>query len=164
MSNIELWKEEPEPEWLDVLFAVARDHRHNLFPDVIELWKQKLKPYTPEIVITALRKGEWDHCPSSSEVIKEIKLMQEKARQEASNREYEKFKEQQKFAAENGLLATDEDYAKMNDEIRKVVGTAPAKDKPKVYYPSTKPPSKEELNRRKEEQLKAVYEKYGAKK
>lgn len=87
--------------------------------------------------------------------------MQEKARQEAINREWEKYKAQQKEAQEQGLLATDADYAEMNEAIKKVVGTAPATEKKKIYYPSTSTPSKEELNRRKEEQLRAVYEKYG---
>lgn len=148
------------PRWIAVLYTIASDMRHDIDDKLIEqLWEPKLKRYRDEVVCEALMRGKWTIFPNVNEVIEVIEMIEKEHRDQAQNRDWEKFQAEQKYAEENGLLATDADYAEMNERILKAVGVSD-KPKRKLYPPSTAP-SKEELERRRQEQLKALYEKYG---
>lgn len=153
------------PKWLDVLDGLAEEMRHDINPHLIErIWKPKLKRYSDEIISQAIMRGQWKIFPNVNEVIEEIQMLENERSEDRKNREWEDYKAKQKAAEEQGLLATDEDYAEMNAALKRIAQSAPMPapvPKPTEAYT---PPPPAELERRKQEQLKAVQEKYGNRK
>lgn len=164
MSNLQIWEESAQPDWIQVLYELAKDMRFDVDEKLINrLWKEKLKRYPDGIICRAILAGDWKVFPNVNEVIEEIKLIADQEREEQSNREWESYKAKQKAAAEQGLLATDADYAEMNAALKKLAQSMPRPQPaamPKVSEDYTPPPP-DELHRRKQEQLRAVLEKYG---
>lgn len=59
----------------------------------------------------------------------EIEFVQEKRVQEKGNRDWLKYKSEQKRAESDGLLATDEDYAVMREKLRELFGDPTKKER-----------------------------------
>lgn len=153
------------PRWLSILYLIADDMRYDIDQNLIDrLWVPKLKLYRDEIVCEALENGRWKVFPNINEVLEEIEVIEERHKDAAANREWERYQAEQKRAEEQGLLATDEDYAEMNRALKRLGMSkpepAPIVQDAKAYTP----PPPEELNRRRQEQLRAVWEKYGKQK
>ena len=86
----------------------------------MRLWIAKLRSYRDEIVSEALLARRGELFPSVDDVIEQIEIIQERRRQETANQEWEHYQQEQERAAAEGLLATENDYAVMNEAMKKL--------------------------------------------
>jgi len=122
----------PSPKWLGLVFQIAQDKRHDIAAPTLRFWREKLKKYPDQVVCEALLSIECKLFPSVDDVIAEIGRLAERKRHENANRDWEQWKAGMRRAQEEGLMATDEDYAEMRAALRKVFGDPTAKQTGKL--------------------------------
>ncbi len=106
---------------------MAQDKRHDLAPHALRFWVAKLRGFSDRLITRALRQGRWEFFPSVDDVILLMEQIQERDVQDAGSGNWKHYQERQKYAEENGLLATDEDYAYMRKRLRELFGDPTAK-------------------------------------
>ena len=122
-------EQQPSPyrKWMGIAVQMAQDKRHDLAPEVLKLWIKKLERHPDDLVCEALVSGIWEYFPSVDQVISQVERIQDRKRQDSANREWDHWKANMKRAQEEGLMATEEDYAEMRAALRKHFGDPTAK-------------------------------------
>jgi hypothetical protein len=115
------------PKWLTLALQIAQDKRHDIAAPTLRFWKEKLKAFRDETVCEALTSGRWELFPSVDQVIAEVERLNERKRHENANRDWQGWKANMRRAQEEGLLASEEDYAEMRAALRRVFGDPTAK-------------------------------------
>lgn len=110
------------PTWVPLILTIAQDKRHDLAAATLRLWRAKLKPFADADVQEALLSGAWEFFPSVDQVIDRLERILAARAQESVNREWRKWKAEQKRAEQEGLLATEEGIAEMRAALRKLAG------------------------------------------
>ena len=118
---------QPSPNWLGLVLQIAQDKRHDMAAPTLRFWREKLKAFRDETVCEALTSGRWEFFPSVDQVITEIEAVQKRNQFEAANRDWEQWKGNMKRAQDEGLMATEEDYAEMRKRLREIFGDPTAK-------------------------------------
>lgn len=110
------------PQWSIRVLEMAQDKRHDLAPHSLRYWKEKLRGIPDEIVCEALTTGRWQYFPSVDDVLIAVGEIRERLVQRAGESDYERFQREQRRAAQEGLLATESDYAAMRTKLRELFG------------------------------------------
>jgi hypothetical protein len=65
------------PKWMQVLYAIAQDKRHDVCVPVLELWKSKLSEFPDNDVTKVLVETNWGFFPSVDEVLDGLETLAE---------------------------------------------------------------------------------------
>jgi hypothetical protein len=118
---------QPSLKWPGIAVQIAQDKRHDIAAPTLRFWKEKLKAFRDETVCEALTSGRWELFPSVDQVIAEVERLNERKRHENANRDWQGWKANMRRAQDEGLLASEEDYAEMRAALRRVFGDPTAK-------------------------------------
>lgn len=103
-----------KPQWAEVVKAVAQDKRHDLAPETILLWREKLKHLSDEVICRSLMTGKWQYFPSVDDVLEQSEIVIEQMATEKSDDYWANWKAENAKAEREGRLMTDADW----DELR----------------------------------------------
>ena len=117
LQSLALEQLQQGPAWEMALFQIAQDKRHDLPPETMQWWREKLKAYRDEEICAAVKLYAGEFFPSVDDITGVIERRRKDA---ATNRPWEQFKAGQAQAAVEGKLATDEDYAELREVFRRV--------------------------------------------
>jgi hypothetical protein len=122
---------QPSPNWVGLVLQIAQDKRHDIAGPTLRFWREKLKNFRDESVCEALTLGQWEFFPSVDQVIVEIGRLMERKRHENANRDWQQWKANMRRAQQEGLMASEEDYAEMRQKLRELFGDPTAQQKGK---------------------------------
>lgn len=74
------------------------------------------------LICEAIDSQPWKLFPDTDDITRAIEVIRERNRHEAADREWRKWKAEQKRAKQEGLLATEEGIAEMRAALRKLAG------------------------------------------
>jgi hypothetical protein len=118
---------QPSLKWPAIAVQIAQDKRHDIAAPTLRFWKEKLKAFRDETLCEALLAGRWELFPSVDQVIVEIGRLEERKRHDNANRDWQGWKANMRRAQDEGLLASEGDYAEMRAALRRVFGDPTAK-------------------------------------
>lgn len=107
--------------WMKLLGIIAQDRRHDLAPAIVGLWKEKLEKYDDDEICDALKLYSGEFFPTIEAI---VGLVERRRKNAATNAPWDKYKSDQQYAAEHGLLASTEDYEWLRERF-KAVATGP---------------------------------------
>jgi len=109
-----------QPQWGAILWTLAQTRHKELSVPEIKLWQAKLSGYPNELVEWALLNYNGEFFPNPSTICRMIEVKREAIQGEQQDREWKAWKAGQKQAAAEGKLATDEDYTRLREIVRRV--------------------------------------------
>lgn len=110
------------PAWMKLLEIIAQDRRHDLAQAVAGLWKAKLEKYDDDDICDALKLYSGEFFPTVEAI---AGLIERRHKNAATNRPWELYKRGQTEAERSGLLATEQDYAELREQFKKVASSPP---------------------------------------
>lgn len=110
-----------QPQWAGLLWTLAQSRYKELTEPEIALWKAKLSGYPNDLVEWALVNYNGEFFPNPSTICRMVEVKRESMIADQDNRRWEAWKASQRQAKAEGKLATDEDYARLRTEIRRIV-------------------------------------------
>lgn len=115
-----------QPSWAGLLWTLAQSRSKELTAPEIALWKAKLSGYPSALVEWALINYNGEFFPNPSTICRMVEVKRESLAAEHDSREWNAWKAGQEQAAQEGKLATDEDYQKLREVFRKAAFGATA--------------------------------------
>lgn len=109
-----------QPSWAGLLWTLAQSRSKELTTAEVALWKAKLSGYPADLVEWALINYNGEFFPNPSTICRMVEVKRESLAAEHDSREWNAWKANQTQAAQEGKLATEEDYTELREVFRKV--------------------------------------------